>query len=276
MSQAVSTSAHQFPHYHHKKSPIFLAMIILFHRFVFNYTKNIRTMKKLIYSIIMMILFLGCSKSDTTNDPVTETPGTIKDIDGNVYTSVKIGTQTWMKENLKVTHYRNGDAIPNIADATEWVHLNTGAFCFYNNDLTNKSIYGSLYNGIAVMDGRYLAPKGWHVSSDTEWTTLIAYLGGEDIAGNKLREVGISHWVSPNQSATNESGFTALPGGYRDGQIQMIGQGEFSGLGEVGYLWTSTKASDTRNWYRAIFAGPLTSKDNCPKQTGFPVRCIKD
>ena len=150
--------------------------------------------------------------------------GTVTDIDGNTYQTVKIGDQWWMAENLKVTCYRNGDAIPNITDGTTWASLSTGAYCEYNNDINNVATYGRLYNWYAVTDSRNIAPAGWHVPSDAEWKQLEMYLGmsqseadatgwrGTD-EGGKLKEVGTMHWNSPNTGATNESGFTALPGG---------------------------------------------------------------
>ena len=140
--------------------------------------------------------------------------GTVVDIDGNVYNTVTIGTQVWMVENLKTTKYRNGDAIPNVTGNASWVALSTGAYCWYNNDAaTYKATYGALYNWYAVGDSRNIAPSGWHVATDSEWTTLSTFLGGESIAGDKLKEIGTSHWLSPNTGATNSNGFTAFPGG---------------------------------------------------------------
>jgi len=141
--------------------------------------------------------------------------GTMTDIDGNVYETVTIGTQVWMAENLKVTHYRNGNTILHIIDWFSWFTL-TGAYCEYDNDVNNVAVYGRLYNWYAVNDSRYIAPVGWHVPSDAEWLTLVDYLGGDTVADGKMKEIGTTHWVSPNTGATNESGFSALPGGYRD------------------------------------------------------------
>ena len=149
----------------------------------------------------------------------------VTDIDSNVYHAVTIGTQVWTTENLKVTHYRNGDQIPNITDDTQWSILTTGAYCNFNNDLNYVTSYGRLYNWYAVDDSRNIAPDGWHVPSHTEWQTLIDYLGGEDSAGVKMREIGQEHWhwVEGNQTiATNESGFLALPAGERQIMVLMM------------------------------------------------------
>ena len=161
--------------------------------------------------------------------------GTVTDIDGNLYYAVIIGSQCWMAENLKTTKYRNGDAIPNVTDNTTWSALITGALCNYNNDANNMTTYGRLYNWYAVSDSRNIAPVGWHVPTDVELTTLTDYLGGLSIAGNKLKEPGTTHWASPNTGAVNETGFTALPGGYR------VSSGSFSNLGNNGYWWSSTE-----------------------------------
>jgi len=159
----------------------------------------------------------GLTGHTTKEVTVYEAPetGSVTDIDGNVYQTVKIGNQWWMMENLKVTSYRNGEAIPNVTDTTEWYNLTTGAYCYYDNDAYNTTIYGRLYNWYSINDSRSIAPTGWHVPTDEEWTTVINYLGGESVAGGKLKENGTTHWTSPNNGATNESGFSALPGGYR-------------------------------------------------------------
>jgi len=150
---------------------------------------------------------------------------TITDIDGNVYHSVTIGTQTWMVENLRTSKYRNGDSIINVTNNTSWSTLTSGAYCDYDNTPNNSIIYGKLYNWYAINDSRSIAPMGWHVPTDVEWTTLITYLGGESIAGGKLKETGIIHWETPNGDATNTSIFTGLPGGgQRQIQVQPMKQ----------------------------------------------------
>ncbi len=198
--------------------------------------------------------------------------GTVTDIDGNVYQCVKIGDQWWMAENLKVTHYRNGEAIPNVTDGSEWSNLTTGAWCAYNNDNGNVSTYGLLYNWYAVDDSRNIAPESWHVPTDEEWQTLVDYLGGSSVAGGKLKETGTTHWYSPNTGATNESGFTALPGGYRD-----YNYGTFYNVGGYGYWWSSTGYSSSNVWNRILnYNNSDVYRNSHSKRSGFSVRCVRD
>ncbi len=195
------------------------------------------------------------------------------DYDGNVYPVVTIGTQTWMAENLKATHYRNGAAIPNVTDNTVWAALASGARCYYDNDSAMyKAAYGALYNWYAVADARNIAPAGWHVPTDAEWTTLTTYLGGGSVAGVKLKETGTTHWKSPNQWATNSSGFTALPGGGRE-----FGGGGFTNIGIFGYWWSSTEYSSSSAWtrYMGFYEGNM-NWDDYDEVTGFSVRCLRD
>jgi uncharacterized protein (TIGR02145 family) len=208
--------------------------------------------------------------------------GTLTDIDDNTYQAIKIGNQWWMAENLKVTHYRNGDAIPNITNNTDWNALSTGAYCEYNDDINNLGTYGRLYNWFAVNDSRNIAPAGWHVPSDAEWKQLEMYLGmsqteadatgtrGIDVGG-KLKEIGTTHWLDPNTGATNESGFTGLPGGYR------YGNGYYGGIGRYVYYWSATEGYDGGIWDRGLsynISGVGRYSDI--KQNGNPVRCVKD
>ena len=195
----------------------------------------------------------------------------LSDLDGNQYSTVKIGTQTWMAENLKTTKYNSGASIPIISDNTEWKNNATGAYCWYDNDSTNYSKpFGALYNWYVVETGN-LCPTGWHVPSDLEWTTLIEYLGGESVAGGKLKETGTSHWLAPNEGATNETGFTAVPGSSRwyDGQ--------FPSLGNKAYWWSSTEngACCAFNMYIPNEAGSAAIYDG-DKESGASVRCLKD
>jgi uncharacterized protein (TIGR02145 family) len=194
----------------------------------------------------------------------------VTDVDGNVYHYITIGTQIWMVENLKTTKYRDGTAIPNVTDQTIWTNLTTGAYCYYNNDVASyNALYGYLYNWYAVNTGM-LAPTGWHVATDTEWTTLSTYLGGESVAGGKLKETGTNHWNSPNTGATNESGFSALPGGSR------FSNG-FSNVGDGGFWWSSTKRNDDYVWFRFLGYnyGNLYNSGGL-KHLGFSVRCLRD
>jgi len=196
---------------------------------------------------------------------------TVTDADGNVYHTVTIGTQVWMAENLKTTKYRDGTAIPNVTNAASWVGLTTGAFCWYNNDATTyKNTYGGLYNWYAVNTGK-LAPTGWHVPTDAEWTTLTTFLGGEDVAGSKLKETGTTHWLSPNAGATNETGFTALPGGYR------INDGAYGDFGGSGYWWCSNEGGTSNPFLRYMTCGfSKVVRSDTSKQYGISVRCVKD
>ena len=187
---------------------------------------------------------------------------------------VVIGTQQWMKENLDVSTYRNGDIIPQVTDATKWGGLTTGAWCYYNNDSLNGAIYGKLYNWYAVNDPRGLALQGWHIPTDAEWTTLSTFLGGDAAAGGKMKTTGTTRWTSPNASATNESGFTALPGGFRNDF------GTFNSVGYFGYWWSATEASNSEHaWYRALgnYNGTLDRTNLYGnKRYGFSIRCIRD
>jgi uncharacterized protein (TIGR02145 family) len=192
------------------------------------------------------------------------------DIDGNQYNVVKIGNQVWTKENLNVSKYRNGDVIQQVTDPAQWANLTTGAWCYYNNDPANGTIYGKLYNWYAVNDPRGLAPEGWHVPSDAEWTTLATYLGGESVAGGKMKETGTAHWPSPNSGATNSSGFTALPGGY-------LPNNTFYDIAQHGYWWSSSEQNSTTAWYQTVFSGnTITVRNTIAKASGFSIRCIKD
>jgi len=198
-------------------------------------------------------------------------PPTVTDIDGNVYQTVLIGDQCWMMENLKVTHYRNGDPIPNVTDNSTWEGLTSGAYCEHNNDPGNVATYGRLYNWYAVDDSRNIAPEGWHVPTDAEWQVLVDYLGVDGVAGGKLKEAGTTHWVSPNTGATNESGFTALPGGYR------CYDGGFYNMSSHAYFWSSTEYDDNYAWSRSLgFNYSEVGRSYGSKDYGFSIRCVKD
>jgi uncharacterized protein (TIGR02145 family) len=177
--------------------------------------------------LVLLLTSNSCKKEDdnintTGNAAIIFNPnltyGTMTDFDGNVYKTITIGskgsksTQTWMAENLKVTHYQNGDPIPYVTDTT-WMNLSTGAYCNYNYTSANSTTYGHMYNLFSIIDGRNIAPTGWHVASADEWNSMINFLGGASIAGGKLKETGTTHWKLPNAGATNSSGFTAIPGG---------------------------------------------------------------
>ncbi|HEX3006203.1 MAG TPA: fibrobacter succinogenes major paralogous domain-containing protein [Bacteroidales bacterium] len=197
--------------------------------------------------------------------------GTVKDKDSITYKTIKIGSQTWMAENLRTTRYNDGSMITDVTDNSLWKNTNAGAYCTYNNTKNSDSIatFGRLYNWYAVNTGK-LAPKGWHVPTSTDWIMLIDYLG-DDAAANKLFETGVTHWAGPNSGATNESGFTILPGGYRDQS------GSFLNLNDGANFWTST-AVDSNNPVRMYFLknDPKSYGYFGVKNFGFSIRCVKD
>jgi uncharacterized protein (TIGR02145 family) len=208
------------------------------------------------------------------------------DGDGNHYSIVYIGTkkgaidnldpyeykgvQVWMAENLKTTKYNDFTLIPNVSDLSEWLKLTSPAFCWYNNEIGYKNVYGALYNWYAASNAK-LCPMGWHVPTDFEWTTLTNYLGGETVAGGKLKETGFVHFYSPNVGANNESGFTALPGGYKDAS------GGWGGMRYFGHWWSSSDYSSSQAWQRYLDQGSTTVwRYAYYLQYGFSVRCLKD
>ena len=202
----------------------------------------------------------------------SDSTGTVTDYDGNVYPTIKIGGQWWMAENLKVTHYRNGDPIPYVTDNSTWAGLTTGAYCTYNDNKRIVAAYGGLYNWYAVADSRNIAPAGWHVPTDAEWQTLVDYLGGYSVAGGKMKEAGTTHWRSPNTGATNESGFSALPGGFRD-----YNNGLFGYMGDYAIFWSSTAHFSYSAWDFYLHyndaQGLFFYND---RHYGFSVRCVRD
>lgn len=228
-------------------------------------------MKKITAILAVIILIGGCRK-DSLPEPIPTKP--LKDIDGNGYDTVKIANQFWMKQNLTTSHYRNGDPIPEVTSNAVWSSLTTGAWCWYKNDsATYAATYGKLYNWFAVNDPRGLAPAGWHVASEAEWTFLSNVLGGKNVSGRKIKESGITHWLSPNAEATNSSGLTCLPGGYRQDSGAM-GNSE----GFLAEFWTSSPISITKAWQIILNANDpdMYIVDYNNKQAGMSVRCIKN
>jgi uncharacterized protein (TIGR02145 family) len=221
----------------------------------------------LIVSIQLIFMFNSCKKDEP--HPVT----TVTDIDGNLYNIITIGTQQWMKENLRTTRYLNGELIGTTTPSTFDIILeSTPKYQWaYGGSESNALTYGRLYTWYAATDSRKLCPSGWHVSSDDEWTTLTTFLSGEAIAGGKLKESGTTHWLTPNMGATNEIGFSALPGGSR------FYWGDFGGIGIFTDILSSTEKTDllviVRNMaynYNFIDRAPRNKSD------GMSVRCIKD
>lgn len=214
---------------------------------------------------VLLFFIPGCKKDDNNNN------STITDADGNIYHAVTIGTQVWMVENLKTTKYNDSTSIQKVTDAIAWGTLTTPAYCWYENDSVGyKNPYGALYNWYAVNSGK-LCPVGWHVPSDAEWDTLVVYLGGDTLAGGRLKEAGTVHWLSPNTDADNSSGFTALPSGshYTNGAFYLNGK--------YGWLWSSTESSSSDAWHEyMIYNSSIIFKVASSKSLGFSVRCIKD
>ena len=199
----------------------------------------------------------------------TTDPATVNDNDGNSYGVIRIGTQVWLQENLKTTKLNDGTAI-TLADGTPvWISMATSGYCWYANNISNKNTYGALYNWYAVNTGK-LCPSGWHVADDNEWLTLKDYLGGDLVAGGKLKETGTAHWASPNTGASDTYDFTALPGGWR------TDAGSFLDINYFGYWWTSTLISPSV-WYRHIqYNSEKLFRATNNEKYGMSVRCIKD
>ncbi|HOX87439.1 MAG TPA: FISUMP domain-containing protein [bacterium] len=208
---------------------------------------------------------------------------TVTDINGNVYRTVKISDQWWMAENIKTTHYRNGDPIPNITNNTEWIQLISGSYCNYKNDDANVETYGRMYNWYAVNDHRGLAPEGWQAPSDEQLKQLERNLGidqddeskigwrGTD-QGGQLKEASTTHWYYPNTGATNKSGFAALPAGYRRSY-----NGSFDYVTLNAYFWSSTEYDSNNALCRSLcwINSNIMRIERC-KTYGFSVRCVRD
>jgi uncharacterized protein (TIGR02145 family) len=254
-------------------------------------------MKKiiLIYPIIVPVLVLLLTTDCKKEDPAT-TPSTVTDIDGNTYNTITIGTQVWMKENLKTTKYNDGTAIPNITIGDVWNYLATGAYCDYDNIPGNSTTYGRLYNWYAVDNnadtkvasngGKNVCPIGWHVPSDAEWTILTTYLidkgygyegSGIDIAKSMAATSGWTTFGTPgtvgnDQASNNSSGFTALPGSGR------YDDGKYNSIGFCSYWWSSSQYTTTTACYRAMYYDDsgVGNSYMYHKENGFSVRCLRD
>ncbi len=235
------------------------------------------------YTVLLEVMDSG-GLTDTTSKQVTVSASmdtsTVIDIEGNVYKTVKIGDQWWMAENLKVTHYQNGDEIPNLTEDTDWANDSTGGYCAYENNETLVGDYGYLYNYRIIDDVRGIAPEGWRIPTDEDWKELEQTLGmsqeeadasgkrGTD-EGGRLKDSGLQHWTYPNTGATNSSGFTALPGSYR------FINGIFFTLGEEGYFWTSTDATSESAYYRRLHHDDSEIyRLHISNKSGLSIRCI--
>jgi uncharacterized protein (TIGR02145 family) len=232
--------------------------------------------------------FIACTDGDGNHYPIVQISSS-KGTTGNTDLKPDIGTQTWMALNLRTTKYTDGTDIPNVTDGTTWSGLTTPAYCWYDNNIVYKNIYGASYNGFTADTG-ILCPDGFHVPRDSDWTVLTDYLGGITEATSKLKETGTIHWVNSNYEATNESGFTALPGGMRSDN-----DGSFKGVGSHCCWWSSTEGIPHKNdsykgsswhssqssipyaWYRIIYyLDSWVHRDVLYKARGFSVRCMRD
>jgi uncharacterized protein (TIGR02145 family) len=177
-----------------------------------------------------------------------------------------------MTKNLDVSTYRNGDPIPKVTNDVAWAALTTGAYCYFNNDSASyAATYGKLYNWYAINDSRGLAPEGWHIPTEFEWTTLSNCLGGDALADDLMKEIGTTHWPDPNTGSTNLSGFTALPGGYRDGGGSFVLNGQF------GAWWSSTETNADEAWFSLLdYLDEELIRGDLDKHFGFSIRCLKD
>ena len=245
-------------------------------------------LKKILFILILAapFLFIASCKDQATSPDKND--NTLTDYDGNVYKTIKVGDQWWMAENLRVTHYRSGEAIPNVTDNTEWSNLTTGAYCAYDNDNDNIDTYGLLYNCYAVDDSRNIAPKGWHVPTDEDFTTLENYLIANGLNwdgtadGNKIGKAlaAKTGWngsagtgdVGNDMPGNNTSGFSALPAGYRSG-----GNGTFVGLGSFARWWSSTEYDAESSGIRGLnYNSQGTGRNYHDKHFGFSLRLVKD
>jgi uncharacterized protein (TIGR02145 family) len=212
------------------------------------------------------------------------TPGPgVTDQNGNTYATVVLGNgQEWMAENLRSTTYANGDPIPNVTDNTAWTQLTTGAWAHYDNNASYENPYGKLYNWYAVSDPRNVCPTNWHVPTDAEWNTLVGYLDPAYdpvdsglyslTAGGKMKSTGTQYWQAPNEGATNESGFSGLPGG----STSEVGY-SFNGLGRTGLWWSASESGTVSAWNRGLYYGTAAvARFNDYKRDGVSVRCLRD
>ena len=261
------------------------------------FTHQLQRLFSAFLAIAAIMVFISCNPDDEATNtsggsgnsvgPPDETSewlnpnlnyGSVSDQDGNTYATIQIGTQEWMAENLRTTKYANGDPIPNVTDANQWSNLTTGAWVHYNNDSQYEIPYGKLYNWYTVADPRNVCPTGWHVPTDAEWTVLIDYLGGESVAGGKMKTTGnleaaTGLWQSPNAEATNSSGFSGAPGG----MIFPYAWEDYYNFGGGGYWLSSSDPGESNARTRFLSnlnGGAFMSVGS--KQGGSSIRCLRD
>ncbi len=249
------------------------------------FNQIIKAMLKNLVIILSVILSISSCSDDPSEEMEPLTIGSLIDIDGNVYETIVIGSQTWMAENLRVTKYADGTEIPYIEDNKTWGVLQDNnedkAYCFYNNDEGKYGdTYGALYTFAAAMNGAPLievdnqgvCPDGWHIPSKSEWEVLFDYVGGVEVAGGNLKEEGTSHWKKTESEVTNKYYFNGLPGGHR-----YLYDGSFDRITSVGNWWSSTENTEF-DAYTISFSnstlGVYTTLYG--KSYGFSVRCIED
>ncbi len=218
--------------------------------------------------LLFSLLILCCSVSSEAEGPA------IHHTDNEKYSSVKIGIQEWMSENLNAGYFRNGDPIPEARTAEAWKEAGQNgrpAWCYYDNEPENGKIFGRLYNWYAVSDPRGLAPEGWRIPGDRDWQILVNALMGPEEAGGKLKEAGTAHWIEPNAGAVNSTGFTARPGGCRD-----IHGAVFRYIGDVAFFWSATESAAFTAWFWELYSSHSQVQRHFQnKQFGFSVRCVR-
>jgi len=222
---------------------------------------------------VVLVIVAGCG-GVPVRGRVPPPTGTVTDIEGNVYPTIVIGQQEWMVENLKTTTYNDGTPIPNVTDDNTWINLTSGAYCWYDNDIANKDVYGALYNWNTTQKG-ILCPVGWRMPSQDEWGLLANALGGTSDAGGPMKEPGTEHWQAPNTGATNTSGFTALPAGLRHN-----GAGAFVEKGQTAIWWCSDEPlipipPPTAYFWDVQYQFDTANGYETPSVSGLSVRCFR-
>jgi uncharacterized protein (TIGR02145 family) len=223
-----------------------------------------RYLSATLFSLLLILLSINCHKEDDPLEPV-------KDIEGNSYATVRIGTQVWMAENLRATMFNDGEEIPLVDDDASWLSSTNAGYCWYNNDETGyKDPYGALYNGYTISTGK-LCPAGWHIPGKEDLQMLIDFTGDSTSGGGKLKEAGTDHWLSPNKGAENSTGFSALPAGIR------YFEGTFTANSEFTSFWSATETGNNGAWYLSLYYGDTKVRlDSISKKYGLSVRCVQD